>query len=66
MSPEQLDELFRKAKPGPIPEWRRDGTALACSGTWLQRFCMARALVLVAGKSVRREGGLPEESRNSF
>ena len=33
MSPDELDELFRVSPPGPIPNGKTDGTAIAFAGT---------------------------------
>src|SRR5688572_21569168 len=37
MSQAQLDELFRRSPPGPIPEGDTRGTAIVCPGTFWSR-----------------------------
>src|SRR2546423_1614350 len=36
MTQEQLDDLFRGAEPGPIPDGDADGTAILAAGTKLE------------------------------
>jgi len=33
MSDQELDDLFRKSEPGPIPDGKADGTAIVANGT---------------------------------
>jgi hypothetical protein len=37
MTQAELDEIFKKAKPGPIPNGEADGTAIIAPGTTLSR-----------------------------